>query len=94
MYAENALPRGYKTFFMLNSLSMKFILLISVKLPTIVGSLTFISMINTTSERLKARNVFIFRYFGFYEQLKFSLSGEKKFINSGPYCTLDWPITA
>ena len=34
-------------------LSMKFILLINVKMPTIVGILTFISMINTTSERLK-----------------------------------------
>ena len=32
---------------------MKFILLINVKMPTI-GILTFISMINTTSERLKA----------------------------------------
>ena len=35
---------------------MKFILLINVKMPTIVGILTFISMINTASERLKARN--------------------------------------
>ena len=32
---------------------------------------TFISMIKTTSERLKARNFFICRYFSFYEQLKF-----------------------
>ena len=52
-------------------LSTKFILLINVKTPTIVGVLTFISMINTTSERLKARNFFICRYFSFYEQLKF-----------------------
>ena len=37
-------------------LSMKFILLINVKMSTIVDILTFISMINTTSERLKARN--------------------------------------
>ena len=37
-------------------LSTKFILLISVKMPTMVGILTFISKINTTSERLKARN--------------------------------------
>ena len=28
-------------------------------------------MFNTTSERLKARNVFICQYFSFYEQLKF-----------------------
>ena len=52
-------------------LSMKFILLLKVKMPTIVGILTFISMINTTSERLKARNFFICRYFSVYEQLKF-----------------------
>ena len=52
-------------------LSRKLILLINVKMPTIVGILTIISMINTTSERLKARNFFICRYFSFYEQLKF-----------------------
>ena len=52
-------------------LSSKFILLINIKMPKIVCILTFISMINTTSERLKARNFLIFRYFSFYEQLKF-----------------------
>ena len=54
-------------------LSTKFtmILLINVKMPTIVDILTFISMINTISEKLKARNFFICRYFSFYEQLKF-----------------------
>ena len=40
-------------------------------MPTIVGILIFIIVINTTSERLKARNFFICRYFRFYEQLKF-----------------------
>ena len=65
------MPRGYKTFSMLNSAGHGFILLINVKLPTVIGILTFTSMINTTSERLKARNFFICRYFGFYEQLKF-----------------------
>ena len=49
-------PRGYKTFSCSTQLSTKVILLINVKMPTIVGILTFISMINTTSERLKARN--------------------------------------
>ena len=40
-------PRGYKTFFMLNSAEHKFILLINVKMPTIAdGILTFISRIN------------------------------------------------
>ena len=55
-------------------------------MPTIVGILTFISMINTTSEILKARNFFICRYCSFYEELKFraqlSLTW-KKFITSG-----------
>ena len=37
----------------------------------IVGILTFINMINTTSERLTARNFFICRYFSYYKQLKF-----------------------
>ena len=36
-----------------------------------VSILTFISMINTTCERLKARNFYICQYFSFYEQLKF-----------------------
>ena len=43
--------RGYKTFLMP---SMKFILLFNVKMPTIVSILTFISMLNTKSETLKA----------------------------------------
>ena len=63
-------PRGYETFFMLNSAEYIEILLINVKMPTIVGILTFISMINT-SEKLKARNFFICQYFSYYEQLKF-----------------------
>ena len=64
-------PGGYKFFSCSTQLSTKFILLINVEMPTIVGILTFISMINTTSERLRARNLFIYRYFSFYEQLKF-----------------------
>ena len=55
-------------------LSTKFILLINVKMPTIVGILIFISMINTTSERLKARNFFICGYFSFYKQCSVELS--------------------
>ena len=61
-----------KLFSYSTQLSTKFILLINVKMSKIVGILTFISMINTTSERLKARNFFICPYFRFYEQLKFS----------------------
>ena len=64
-------PEVIKLFSHSTQLSMKFILLINVKIPTIVGILTFISMINTSSERVKARKFFICRYFSFYEQLKF-----------------------
>ena len=46
-------------------LSTKFILLINVKMPTSVGILTFISMINNTSDRLKVRKFFTFRYFSY-----------------------------
>ena len=60
-----------KLFSCSTQLSKKFILLMNVKVPTIVGILTFISRINTTPERIKSRNFFICRYFSFYEQLKF-----------------------
>ena len=78
-----------KLFSYSTQLRTKLIMLINVKMPTIVGILTFISMINTTSERLKARNFFICRYFSFYEQLKFraQLSWAWKkgfFLTSGP----------
>ena len=53
-------PRGYKAFSCSTHLSTKCILLINVKVPTIVGILTFISIINTTSE-----NFFICRYMYF-----------------------------
>ena len=56
---------------------MKFILLKIVKMPNIVDILTFICMINTTPVRLEARNFFICRYFGFYEQLNCVLSWVK-----------------
>ena len=42
---------------------MKFIMLISVKMPTIVGILTFISMINTTPESSNAGKVLFFSTF-------------------------------
>ena len=73
-------PEVIKLFLCSTQLSTKFILLINVKMPTIVGILTFISMINTKSERLKARNFFVCRYFSFYEHLKFraQLSGAPK----------------
>ena len=60
-----------KRFSCSTQLSMKFIMLIHAKMPTIVGILTFISMIDTMSERCKARKIFIFQCFSFYEQLIF-----------------------
>ena len=56
---------------MLNSAEHKIILLIHVKMPTTVGILTFISMINTTSESLEEIKDFIFQHFSFHGQLKF-----------------------
>ena len=52
--------RGYKTFSCSTQLSLKLIMLIKVKMPTIVGILTFICMINTTIESMKTRKVFVF----------------------------------
>ena len=71
---------------MLNSTEHKIYMLINVevlvnvKMPTTVGILTIISMMNKTSESLKARTVFIFQHFSFYEKLKF----HTQFITSGP----------
>ena len=50
-------PQSYKTLFMLNSTEHE-IYPAHVKMPTVVGILTFISMIHT-SEGLKARKVYI-----------------------------------
>ena len=50
---SNPGPEVIKLFSYSTQLSTKFILLINVKMPTIVGILTFISMISTTSEILK-----------------------------------------
>ena len=60
-------PRGYKTFSMQISAEHE----INAKMPAIVGILTSISIIHTRYERLKARHVFICRYFSFYELLKY-----------------------
>ena len=60
-----------KRFSFSTKMSTKFILLINVKMPAIVGILTSICMINTTSERLKANKRLYFWYFSFYKKLKF-----------------------
>ena len=80
-------PKAIKLFSLSTQLSKKFILLINVKMLTIVGILTFINMLNTTSERFKGRNFFNCRYCSFYEQLKFRTRlrwAWKKFITWRP----------
>ena len=54
-------------------MGMKFIMLINVKMPTIVVSiLTFISMVNTSSESLKAnKNLSFSAFYFFFEGLEF-----------------------
>ena len=60
------------------------------KVIKIVGILAFISMINTPSERLKAKNFCICRYFSFHEQLKFRAQlSMKKFYNLGARLPLE-----
>ena len=80
-------PKVIKLFSCSTQLSTKFILLINVKMTTIVGILTFISMINTTSERLKARTSLFVRILVFMSIWNLVLSWiehEKSFITSGP----------
>ena len=48
---------------------MNFTMHINVKIPTSVGILTSISMINTSSEVLKARKIGGLYYFSVYDQL-------------------------
>ena len=50
-------PRGYKTVFMLNSNGHEIFLLINVKMPTIVGILTFISGKNSILGLSEHKNV-------------------------------------
>ena len=52
---------------------MKFTMLINVKIHTSVGISMFFSIINTTSESWKARNVFIFPNFSLMSNLNFKL---------------------
>ena len=56
---------------MLNSTEHELYHAHNLKMATVVDILTFISLINTKSESLKAIKVFTFQNFSFYEQLKF-----------------------
>ena len=64
-------PEVIKLFSCSAQLRLKFILLINVKMPTIVGILTFISRINYQILRYKPVFSTNFDYFSIYEQLKF-----------------------
>ena len=68
-------PEVIKLFYMLNSTEQKIIMLINVKMPTVVGILTFISMLNATSESLKARKSIFFSssvFFVLHESIMFA----------------------
>ena len=67
-------PEVIKLFPCSTQLSMNFILLIDIKMPTIVGILTFISRINTVSESFKGRTIFFFLILPFMSNLNFMLS--------------------
>ena len=67
-------------------LSTEFIMLINTKMPTIVGILTFISMLNTTSKKLKKQETSLFvSILVFMSSWNFMLSWVwKTFITLGP----------
>ena len=64
-------PKVIKLFSCSAQLRLKFILLIKVKMPTIVGILTFISRIDYRLLCSKPSISIYLGYFGIYEQLKF-----------------------
>ena len=69
---------------------MRFILHLYLKMPTIVGFLTFINRISSTSENFKARKIFIFQHFSFLRAVEMfmlsSLEHEKSW-------NLKWLLT-
>ena len=65
------LSPSYKTFFMLSSAETKIVMLINVKMPKVVGILTFISRINYRLWSSKPSISIYLGYFGIYEQFKF-----------------------
>ena len=76
-----------KLFSCSTELSMKFFLLINVKMPTIVGILTFISRKNSIlglSEPKKAEFLNIFILTSILNFMLNSVEHEKSFITSGP----------
>ena len=64
-------PEVIKLFSCSAQLKLKFILLMNVKMPTIVGILTFMSRINYKFLSFEPEFSNNFDYFSIYEQLKF-----------------------
>ena len=78
--------RGYKICFMLNSTEYEFFLLINVKMPTIVGILTFMSGKNSIPGLSEPKISRISWYFYTYDHLKFHAQlnwAWKRFYNLG-----------
>ena len=67
-------PRGYKTFFMLNSVEHEFFLLKNVKMPTIVGILIFMSRKNNIYAYLSLKKAELFDIFILMSIINFMLS--------------------
>ena len=82
-------PWGYEKSSCWTLLSLKFFLLINVKMPTIVGILTFMSRENSILGVSETEKCWISWYFYIYEHLKFhaqlSSWAWKKFYNLGPW---------
>ena len=84
---ERSGPEFIKLFSCSTQLSMIFFLLINVKMPTIVGILTFMSGKNSNlglSEPKKAEFLDIFIFRSIYNFMLNSVEHDKKFITSGP----------
>ena len=62
---------------------MKFIMVINIKMSTVVGILTFISIIILSSEKLKTKTYFIFTIFAIMPSL---VELEQSYITLGPGC--------
>ena len=87
-------PEVIKRFSYSTQLSIKFFVLINVKMPTIVGILTFMSRKNSLLHLSEHEKCWISWYFHTYEYLNFMLNWvehEKSFITSGPgvWCMKD-----
>ena len=81
-----AQARGYTTVFMLHSIEHEFFLIINVKMPTIVGILTFMNRKNSIISLSEPKKCWISYDFYTYEHLKFHAQlswAWKKFYNIG-----------